>query len=150
MPYQLDPNNLRLNYGNSDLDIRNNFTATFVWEEPFEFQSHWLEATAGGWSLSGTILLEVGYLIPSSTVRHRLPTYSARVRRSSCELGRDGTLLNPNQTLPGCGSPGNIAAGDAHQCLTRAPLVPSGSETTFGSGRNLFRGPGYLIWNRVL
>ena len=51
VPYQLDPNNLRLNYGNSDLDIRNNFAATFVSEEPFKFQKHWLEATAGGWWL---------------------------------------------------------------------------------------------------
>ena len=54
-----------------------------------------------------------------------------------------GTLL-PNQTLPGCSSPGNIAAGDAHQCLTTSMFVPSGSETSFGSGRNQFRGPGYF------
>ena len=53
-------------------------------------------------------------------------------------------LLNPNQTLPGCSSPGNIAAGDAHQCLTTSMFVPSGAETSFGSGRNLFRGPGYF------
>ena len=55
-----------------------------------------------------------------------------------------GTLLNPNQAFPGCSSPGNIAAGDAHQCLTTSMFVPSGAETTFGSGRNLFRGPGYF------
>jgi hypothetical protein len=144
VPYQLDPNNLRLNYGNSDLDIRNNFTATFVWEEPFKFQSHWLEATAGGWSLSGTVFARSG--LPYSVIDSGAPI--ANIPPGSGGLpanwGVYGELLNPSQNFPGCGSPGNIGAGDAHQCLTTSMFTPSGSETTFGSGRNQFRGPGYF------
>jgi hypothetical protein len=144
VPYQLDPNNLRLNYGNSDLDIRNNFTGTFVWEEPFKFQSHWLEAAAGGWSLSGTIFARSG--LPYSVIDSGAPI--ANIPPGSGGLppnwGVYGALLNPSQAFPGCSGPGNIAAGDAHQCLTSSMFVPSGAETTFGSGRNLFRGPGYF------
>jgi Carboxypeptidase regulatory-like domain/TonB-dependent Receptor Plug Domain/TonB dependent receptor len=144
VPYQLDPNNLRLNYGNSDLDIRNNFTATFVWEEPFKFQSHWLEAAAGGWSLSGTIFARGG--LPYSVIDSGAPITNIPpgVGGLPSVWGVFGTQLNPGQVLPGCGSPGNIAAGDVHQCLTTSMFVPSGEETTFGSGRNQFRGPGYF------
>jgi hypothetical protein len=144
VPYQLDPNNLRLNYGNSDLDIRNNFTATFIWEEPFKFQNRWLEGTAGGWSLSGTFFARTG--LPYSVIDSAAPITNIPPGAGGLPAvwGVYGTLLNPNQSLPSCSSPGNIAAGDAHQCLTTSMFVPSGAETSFGSGRNQFRGPGYF------
>ena len=144
VPYQLDPNNLRLNYGNSDLDIRNNFTANFVWEEPFKFQNRLVEEAAGGWSLSGTFFARTG--LPYSVIDSGAPISNIPPGSGGLPAvwGVYGTLLNPNQILPSCSGPGNIAAGDAHQCLTTSMFVPSGAETSFGSGRNLFRGPGYL------
>jgi Carboxypeptidase regulatory-like domain/TonB-dependent Receptor Plug Domain/TonB dependent receptor len=144
VPYQLDPNNLRLNYGNSDLDIRHNFTANFVWEEPFRFQNHLLNEAAGGWSLSGTLFARTG--LPYSVIDSSAPI--ANIPPGSFGLpsqwGVYATLLNPNQSFPSCSSPGNVRAGDAHQCLTTSMFVPAGAETSFGSGRNLFRGPGYF------
>ena len=150
VPYQLDPNNLRLNYGNSDLDIRNNFTGNFVWEEPFKFQNRLVNETAGGWSISGTIFARSG--LPYSVIDSTAPIANIPPGAGGLpsQWGVYATLLNPNQSFPGCSGPGNGPAGDAHQCLTTSMFVPAGAETSFGSGRNLFRGPGYFDMDAAL
>jgi len=144
VPYQLDPNDLRLNYGNSDTDVRHNFTANFVWEEPFKFQNRLLNEAAGGWSISGTLFARGG--LPYSVIDSTAPITNIppAVGGIPSQWGVYATLLNPNQSFPSCSSPGNVGVGDAHQCLTTSMFVPAGAETSFGSGRNLFRGPGYF------
>jgi carboxypeptidase family protein/TonB-dependent receptor-like protein len=134
--FQLNPNNLRQNYGNSDSDIRHNLTATYVWELPYKFQNRLLEETAGGWSISGIFFARSG--LPYSV-------YDTNVAAGNipAAFGIFATLL-PGQSLPSCGTPGTNP-GDPHACLSSSMFVPSGTETGLGSpNRNYFRGPSYF------
>jgi len=134
--FQLNPFNLRQNYGNSDADIRHNLTATYVWELPYKFQSRWLQETAGGWSISGTFFARSGQ--PYSV-------YDTNVAVGNVPniFGIFATLL-PGQSFPSCGTPGTNALAP-QSCLTSSMFVPSGAETGFGSpNRNYFRGPSYF------
>ena len=50
----LDPNNVKLENGQSDIDIRNRITVTFVYQPTFSFANQVARGVVNGWSLSGS------------------------------------------------------------------------------------------------
>jgi hypothetical protein len=134
--FQLNPFNLRQNYGNSDGDIRHNLTATYVWELPYKFQSKFLQEAVAGWSISGTFFARSGQpysVYDTSVAAGNIPNL----------FGVFATLL-PGQSFPSCGTPGTNALAP-QPCLTSSMFVPAGTETGLGSpNRNYFRGPSYF------
>lgn len=56
----LDPNNIRLENGPSDIDVRNRFTFTFLYQPTFEFASSLARNVINGWALSGSEIASTG------------------------------------------------------------------------------------------
>jgi len=134
----VNPFNIHDNYGPSDYDVRNYFSATYVWELPLRraLRGHGWTPLVDGWQVSGTIFARSG--LPYSVV----------------DGGLDGILSAQNfggvvlpQFLGGPTSNcGEGAATGVTPCVTVAQFVPSGTEKNFVGGlRNIFRGPDY--WN---
>lgn len=133
--FQLDPNNLRLNYGNSDADVRHNLTANYVWELPYKFQNTAVNEVLGGWSVSGTFFARSG--LPYSVFDTAGPISNGSTAEGIFASFIPGTLAS-------CGSPG-LDAANPHACLTASEFAPVGAEATLGNvPRNHFRGPMYF------
>jgi hypothetical protein len=58
--YQLNPLNLRDNYGNADYDIRSSFNAQYVWNTPWKFGNKYIQGAIGGWTLSQNFFARSG------------------------------------------------------------------------------------------
>ena len=59
--YQINPACLRCNnYGNADYDIRNYFSASFVWQTPFKFSNKYVNGALGGWTISQNFFARSG------------------------------------------------------------------------------------------
>jgi hypothetical protein len=56
----LDPNNIRLENGPSDLDIRNRFTLSFVYQPTFSIANPFVRNVADGWVFSGSEIASNG------------------------------------------------------------------------------------------
>ena len=145
----LDPFNPRLDYGNSDYDVRHRFGGSFTWAVPFKwFDSGWKQHAFGGWQVTGLYVQQTG---PPFSV---FDCTNATTAESACPR-----LI---QTAP-------LAFGQGHN-LVADPFItnrysfinlanqtpgtyvnPITGNSDFGpypasmTGRNAFRGPGY--WN---
>src|SRR6202161_3965896 len=59
---QIDPSCLRcLNYSNSDYDLRHNLTGNYLYQLPFHSENRLVDATLGGWLVSGTVYYHTGF-----------------------------------------------------------------------------------------
>jgi hypothetical protein len=59
--YQINPACLRCyNYGSADYDIRNSFSASYVWQTPFKFGNKYVNGALGGWTLSQNFFARSG------------------------------------------------------------------------------------------
>ena len=56
----LDPNNVRLENGPSDIDIRNRFTLSFVYQPTMHFENALASNIVNGWALSGSEIASSG------------------------------------------------------------------------------------------
>src|SRR5438874_3193708 len=103
--FQYNTSNLKaVNYGNSDYDIRHNFTGSFVWEPPHRFSSSVVNGVLGGWSFSGAIFARSG-----------LP-YT--VLDTNAAFGNYGATYIPAQPLGGGGAFGSGSCGNPNnQCF---------------------------------
>jgi hypothetical protein len=155
----LDPRNPRLDYGNSDFDIRHRLVFSAIWQEPF-FKSGrgWERQVLGGWSL-----------IPVFSARTGLPF---SIVDSTNTLGANGSVpsgiprYTPNGTITSMSASGSTPSGNPNEFnLLKLPGADStcnpgwmvqdtltgGCVETFGpfpanmTARNAFRGPG--AWN---
>lgn len=52
---QINPWNLRANYGNADYDVRHSLSAYFVWALPFQFSNRAAKNALSGWTLSSKL-----------------------------------------------------------------------------------------------
>ncbi len=128
--YQLNPFNLRQNYGNADYDIRNSFNAAYVWNTPWKFSNRWMNRAFGGWTLSQNFFARSGLPLmvfdlgnPAGNYNPAAPYLPAQV----IGVGQ-GTC---NQYLTGC--------------LSAAGFATSAGMTSFpNQARNQFRGPGFF------
>ncbi|MGB8889708.1 MAG: carboxypeptidase regulatory-like domain-containing protein [Candidatus Korobacteraceae bacterium] len=142
LQYQLNPNCLRCNnYGNSDYDIRNYFSASYVWQTPFKFSNKWANGAFGGWTLSQNFFARTGLpysIIDGFTpIGNYGPTISvAQINQyvnNSCTNGFSQCVpfTDPNgvNNNPIYGLPGATGVPD--------PGFPN-------QRRNTYRGPGFF------
>ncbi|HWY45738.1 MAG TPA: carboxypeptidase regulatory-like domain-containing protein [Bryobacteraceae bacterium] len=135
---QFSPLGLRvLNYGNSEYDIRHNFSADFIVTPSYKFGNRFLEAALGGWQWSGKIFWRSG--LPFSVVD------------GNTALGNFSTPIQG--TYSGARGPAQTSCGEAAAvtpCVNAAAFVDA-SAATFNNytgfssqNRNQFRGPGFF------
>jgi hypothetical protein len=59
--YQINPACLRCyNYGSADYDIRNSFSASYVWQMPYKFGNKYANGAFGGWTISQNFFARSG------------------------------------------------------------------------------------------
>jgi Carboxypeptidase regulatory-like domain len=141
-----DPSNLRAyNYGNSDYDIRHNFTANYVWSDGLRHLTNWgPNALMKGWSFSGTIFRHSGlpFTVVSSSVTGLLEGSNYGAGGGTQQVFAD--VLGP--TTASCGASAALVTstgGATSPCL----LTSNFADPTANWGqqrRNQFRGPGYF------
>jgi outer membrane receptor protein involved in Fe transport len=148
----LDPRNPRLDYGNSDFDIRHRLVFSAIWQEPF-FRSGrgWQRQVLGGWSLIPVFSARTGVpfsimdstntLAGNSGVPSGIPRYTPNGTITSMSASGSTPSGNPNEfnllTLPGADSTCNAAWLG---CIETFGPFPANM-----TARNAFRGPG--AWN---
>jgi hypothetical protein len=124
---------LSQNYASSDYDVRNNFTADFVWDLPYKLHNKLLSNVLANWTLSGKFFWRSG--TPFTIYDGNLAGLLA------------GTNINATMTATTIVSnlPGTCGTGAVNTaCFAESQFLASGTETTFGNiGRNSTRGPGY-------
>jgi hypothetical protein len=149
------PGGLHRDYGPCDYDIRSNMNAQYVYQLPVKVRSQWLGHLVNGWQVSGTLFWHSG--VPFSVlstpysangngiVQGSGPQFASLVpgvdpycRHCNLASTQPGTIqwLNPNAFASVVDpSTGACVGGD------------SAANCQFGSsGRNQFRGPGF-VWS---
>jgi len=143
----------RLDYGNSDYDIRHRFVVTPIWQTPwFSSGRGWKAQTLGGWTISGIITVRTG--LPFSVFDYGNNFNGYQVARLT-----PATPITQWHT----GTPVASTASGAYNTFNAltipipasfAPLDSALGISDFGpypanmTGRNQFRGPG--AWNSDL
>ena len=138
----------KLDYGNSDFDIRHRFVLTPIWETPwFNTGRGVLPETLGGWSLSGIFTARTG--TPFSVFDYSNDANFYTVPRLT-----PATPITQWQTGTPVAAPGALNTWNVLSVpipASFAPLNPTLGISDFGpfpanmTGRNQFRGPG--AWN---
>lgn len=142
---QTDPAHPRTEYGPSDFDVRNRFTAEGLWTIPGPKHNMLLASALGGWQINGIYTWHTGY--PWTPVIG-VPTVA---------LVNGAAVLSPTRPTgygPGSGAP---AASFARSSCSNNAFIhggnfPLGGANYFtygtagapGIGRNSFRGPCYM------
>jgi hypothetical protein len=117
------------NYGDADYDVRNSFSATYVWQMPFKFSNSFVNAAFGGWQLSQNFFYRTG-----------LPLSVIDGNTSITNYGPTNTVANviSPDGQQGC-SNGNS------QCLNPNAFAPANAFGVFpNQRRNTYRGPGFF------
>jgi hypothetical protein len=127
LQYQINPFCLRCNnYGDADYDVRNYFSASYVWQTPFKFSNKFANGAFGGWTLSQNFFARTG--LPLSVID-----------------GND-TIGNftPNNTVSEVLAYGQGGCSNGlSQCLNAANFGTA-TGTFPNQKRNQFRGPGFF------
>jgi hypothetical protein len=141
-----DPFNPKLDWGNSDYDVRHRLVVSPIWETPWFKSGHSAEAQAfGGWSLVGIFTartgvpfniydydnIEIGYTVPRLTPATE-PSF--HVSSNPAAIGANQFALL-NVPVPASFDPLNTTTG-----ISDLGPFPAGM-----TARNSFRGPG--AWN---
>jgi hypothetical protein len=135
---QLNPLGLRANnYGNSDYDIRNNFSADFVYTPTFRSGNAVVKNVLGGWQFSGKVFWRSG--LPFS------------VTDGNTALGNFGSSLLGTYSGTGgaaqtsCGAAAAIVPCVNANAFVNAADASFNNFTSFSTQtRNQFRGPHYF------
>jgi hypothetical protein len=134
----LGPGNL--NYSNSDYDIKHNFVADFLYEEPFKVQNKFLNPIVSGWLISGKEYYRSGE--PFSVNNDNAI--------SGFQSMNGGNLMAQAITS----SLTNTCGTDPHGAVTASCLDATqyaSAQTTFGNlHRNSFFGPHYANTDATL
>jgi hypothetical protein len=72
----LDPNNLRAEYGRSDLDVRNRFVGTLLWKPTIHATNPWMKYGLDGFTFSGTATESTGQPIVAAMANTVPATWS--------------------------------------------------------------------------
>ena len=141
--YQINPACLRCNnYGDADYDVRNYFSASYVWQTPWKFGNKFVNGAFGGWTLSQNFFARSGLPFVVLDGNNGVGNYTPSILPASIITGGQGT----------CGSSANYVSGTP--CLNSAnfydaydtngnPLTPF--PTSFSNQRrNIYRGPGFF------
>jgi Carboxypeptidase regulatory-like domain/TonB dependent receptor len=122
----MNPYNWRLDYGNSNWDIRHRFVTHYLYELPFFRGSKGIfHAALGEWQLSGITTLQSG-----------LP-FNVTISTDTANTSARG-LYRPNLV----GTPfANCGSGRLSGCISTAAFAIPPQYTYGTAGRNLFHGP---------
>ncbi len=135
--YQMAPD-IRVNYGDSDYDVRHSFNANYVWTPKVSMKNGLAKAVLNGWTVAGTALFHSGY--PFSVVNSGVR--SAQGVGNLSGIATDVILadwMGTSGSYPSCSTP-NV------ECYTpSSQFAAKGNQHDFGNiPRNSFRGPGYF------
>ncbi len=138
---QINPTSLRAsNYGNSDYDIRHNFSADWVYMPTVHMGNRFMNQLFSGWEWAGKTFWRTGLPFSISDNNTALGNYSGTILASYAP-GGTAAMAQPGS----CGS-----AAATTPCLNASAFVDANA-ATFSSyaawstqNRNQFRGPGYF------
>src|SRR5262249_25878085 len=65
--FALDPSRLFLEKARSGFDLRQRFTATFIWQVPVHVRNAWLAGAVSGWQLTGSYTARTGFPLTATT-----------------------------------------------------------------------------------
>lgn len=122
----MNPYNWRLDYGNSNWDIRNRFVASCIYEFPFLRRSKGIvRAVAAGWTIAGISTLQSGR------------PFNVTIATDSANTNSRGAYR------PDLVAPPSANCGSAHlrQCITSQAFAMPPLYSYGTAGRNLLRGP---------
>jgi hypothetical protein len=153
---QINPLSLRANnYGNSDYDVRHNFSMDYVYTPNWKFQNKALSLLVGGWQWSGKLFWRTG--LPFTVTDNNL---SGLVLNGGFPAGGQPVQQITGAPQSSCGASSNYTNGDAvfgsTACLNPNAFINTGAAsftnyTTFPTEtRNQFRGPGYFDMDMAL
>jgi len=139
---QINPYDLRHNFGNADYDIRSYFNGNYLYLLPY-FGGP--KALTGGWELAGTIFLHSG--MPFSVTESDFVAASGNAGGGG--NGADGVA----QVAPMAGTPHHCTGSAAKTaCLSAANFPTAGVAADLFApyDRNQFTGPGYFDTDMTL
>ncbi len=125
-----NPFNWTTNYASSNFDVRQRFSASYIYELPFGRNKPWLNqqgvarALFGGWQLSGVVAVQTG--LSFTPILGYDPTNT-------------GTTARPNVIQGGALYPANQGPSD---WFNNSAFVAPAQYTYGNAGRNILRGPG--------
>ena len=135
-----DPYNVRGNYGNAEYDVRQYFSANYVWSDSLRHLFHWgPNAVFSGWSFSGNIFSRSGlpFTVVNSSDDFSLTNWGGPSAGAVW-----ASMVGPTQSS-GCGK--QAAGPNGTPCLNSSGFASGLSASGFGNQtRNQFRGPGYF------
>ena len=141
---QIDPYNLRANYGAADYDARHQLTGTYIYELPFKSQKRLLNYAIGGWQVSGTMFWRTSF--PFSFIDGG--TIGGLAGNNLTGNPNAIALLQPlfsQRNFPNAGAcTVTPCFGIAGSGSTAKFLLTTATDFTGAVGRNAFRGPGFL------
>jgi hypothetical protein len=119
----LDPNNLRAEYGRSDLDVRNRFVGTLIWQPHVYESNRWVKQGLDGFTFSGTATESTGQPIVAAMSGTVAATWSIKGGPSSPASAKaaDGNIYG-----------GAMSSSSGAATTGRPPII----------GRNSQPGPG--------
>jgi hypothetical protein len=131
---------LKLDYGNSNYDVRNRFVATFTYELPkFNSQNIFIQEALNGWQVNGILDLRTG--VPINV------TYSG----DRLNVGVPGAAQRPNYVHAAhsqCTKSFLFSHGPAASCLDSTAYSLPAPNSTYGNlHRNDILGPNQLSQN---
>ena len=142
---QINPNNLRLNYASADYDVRNQVSASYIYELPFKSTNRLLNSVIGGWQVSGTVFARGGF--PFSAYDNA--TISS-LAANNLSTSTSTILLQPTfgqrnfSNVDGCVRSGCFGIVGGVNSTAPFLFAPATNFTGNVVGRNAFRGPGFL------
>ena len=140
--YQIDPNCLRCNnYSNADYDIRNYFSASYVWQTPWKFSNRYVNGAIGGWTLSQNFFARSGLPYTIMDGYTTLGGYGPSITVANINSYVTGSCTNGNSQCV----PSAIDAAGNLNSIYSSPGYTGGSLSSFSNQRrNTYRGPGFF------
>ena len=124
---QINPAGLRINnYGNADYDIRHNFSANYVWTDPYHFGNKAANILLSGWLFSENFSVRSG--IPFTVLDGTAST-------------TNGGTATPAEVL---GPAQQSCVNGNSQCFNSAEFGPAPLDSFPNQRRNQYRGPGFF------
>lgn len=146
------PNDLARDYGPCDYDIRDNFTAQYVYQLPVKIQSRFLGYALNNWQVSGTVFWHSG--IPFSVLSTPYPANGNGIVNGSGPQFASvvpGVPLYEHKAIPGLTQPGTLQWLNPNAFVSAVDPSTgaryggnSPADCQFGDlGRNALRGPDF-------
>ena len=133
-------------WGQSDFDIRNQFTFNGTWSVPSSYSNAFVRHVLGGWELGGIVVLQTGLPFTVYTSAPFAPVFNS----SGQVIGNGGGDYNAdgfNYDVPNTPAFGNHLSGQSKRNFLNGlfsasafPAPPLGAEGSLG--RNTFDQPG--------